>query len=332
MRDVQFSLGTNEQVQAWRRGNRHGRYHLVGIHDVHLQQNGQQHLQQSSLLFSLTTAFSIYGVSYYRTHGSLPAYDTRPAMYLQSNEAADNYAFSANTPDKFTAPEEMQEMHPNGHDDDDHDHDHYTLHSNPEDDHHLNPHPNRPFSWARQPMPELPMDQDFEPVDTSYHGSGEAYNTQHPLPHLPPSPLINRVPSPRYETMHSNQSNFVGGLQPLPQPPPSPLSNRVPSPNYDAMYSNLNSNPYNSRSQPLPQSPPSPLSNRVPSPRYDTLNSQSNESHFSGGLQPRPPPPTLLQPGGAEDPFRDGLTLSHEPGGYSGGSGKLDFPEGEYGR
>lgn len=254
-------------------------------------------------------------------------------MYFQHDDAVDNYAFSPNTPDKFTAQEEMQEMHPNGHDEENNnDNDHYTLHSNPADDHHPNPNPNRPFSWAPHSTPEQPIDQGFGPVDTSYHSSGEGYSTQHPLPQPPPSPLSNRTPTPRYETLHSNQSTFVGGLQPLPQPPPSPLSNRVPSPNYEAMNSHLNTNPYSNSSQTLPQPPPSPLSNRVPSPRYDKLDPYTSDGHLMGGWQPRPPPPSLLQPGGIGDPFSDGLTLSREPGGYAGGTGKLDFPEGGYGR
>ena len=334
MRDVQLRFRTNEQVQAWARCNWHRRYNLVSqLSPLDSSIEAAMPTTSFSVLFVLTTACSIYGVSYHRAHGSLPAWDTRPVIPFDAEEA-DNYAFSAHTPDKFTAHEELQEMRPDHSDEDEHgnDNDHYTLHSNPEDDHHPNPNPNRPFSWAHQPMPELSTGQDFEPLDTSYHGGGQGhhYNTTNPLPQPPPSPLSNRVPSPHYETTHSNESYFVGGLHPLPQPPPSPLSNRVPSPNYDTINSNSNSNPYATGLQPLPHQPPSPLSNRAPSPRYDTYDAQPNESYYSGGSHPHAPP--LRQPEEAENPFGDGLVLSHEPGGYAGGSGKLDFPEGEYGR
>ncbi len=80
-----------------------------------------------------------------------------------------------------------------------------------------------------------------------------------------------------------------------------------------------------------------PFRGRAPSPLgYDTGDTSYHGAGGvgaggAGGAYGRP---AELQGGaGAGDPFRDGLALSHDHGGYAGGGGsRLDFPEGNYGR
>lgn len=203
------------------------------------------------LLFALTTAFSIYGVSFYRRNGHMPEYSTKAAEPISGEDVDENnYNFSSNPDDRLDGPAERQEMRPDGRDEDEMS----SLHSDPEHGSHL--HTGRPMSWQRQPTPDLPVDPSFEPLDTSYHGAG----AQQPYDPAPP----------RYS---------------------SPLDQ-----NHD----------------------------RTPSPRYNDFTMHSNESHFVGGSNPGQLPI-------AGDPFRDDLALSHDHGGYGGGS-HLGFPEADYHR
>ena len=245
------------------------------------------------LLFIVTTGLSIYGAYYYRSHGALPSYPVHTAEPIDT-EDADNYAFSANPHDKFIAPEELQDMHP------DHDHSNDEEHPPIRPDHDIegapHPHSNRPLSWAPEPILRKPIDRDFEAVDTSYHSSVSPPYTNNdpshslpipppsPLSHRGPSPLSNRVPSPHYDTIHSNESHFIGGLQ----QPPSPLSGRTPSPGYEAHILPLRSNSF------------------ADDPRFAPVGLQAGR-------------------GVAGDPFGDSSEFVH-------GSGKIDFPEGAYGR
>ncbi len=256
------------------------------------------------LLFILTTAISIYGAYYYRSHGTLPSDPVHAAEPIDA-EDADNYAFSANPHDKFIAPQELQDMRSD--DDNRNDDEHPPIRPDHDIEGGPHPHSSRPMSWGPEPVIRKPVDRDFETVDTSYHNSTSppydndpnslplpspsplSHRVPSPLSHRVPSPLSNRVPSPHYDTIHSNESHFIGGLQ----QPPSPLSARTPSPGYEA---------YNSASR---------------------SNSFANDPRFA---------PPALQAGraGAGDPFRDDSELRHESGGN--GSGQIDFPEGAYGR
>ena len=89
------------------------------------------------------------------------------------------------------------------------------------------PHPEGPTGWDHRS--HSPAGEGFDPVDTSYHGSGSGNGHEAYDPHLPPprqpSPLDpfhddGRSPSPQYNTLHSNESNFVGRLNPHPHLPP----------------------------------------------------------------------------------------------------------------
>lgn len=160
------------------------------------------------LLFALTTAFSIYGVFFYRRNGHLPAYSTKSAEPISGEDRdEDNYNFSANPDDRLDGPAERQELRPYGREEDEIS----SLHSDPE--HSPHPHSNRPMSWPRQPTPDLHVDPSFEPLNTSYHGGNQAYD-----PPRQPSPLdhFQRIPSPRFDEfmMHSNESHFVGDSNP----------------------------------------------------------------------------------------------------------------------
>lgn len=269
------------------------------------------------LLFLVTAAISVYGAYYYRSHSALPSSPVHTAEPIDA-EDSDNYAFSTNQHDKFIAPEELQDVHS----DHDHDHDHSNNESHspihPDHDIEAHPHPNhshKPMNWEPEPIIRKPIDRDFGAVDTSYHpshASPPSYNTtirpndRNTLPLPPPSPLSHRIPSPlsnrgpspqqqHYDTIHSNESHFIGGggggggLMHH-QQPPSPLSaGRTPSPGYEAHIL--------------------PLRN----------NSFTNDPRFA---------PQVLQAGrvGGVDPFRD------DAGGDGNGGGQISFPEGAYGR
>ena len=161
------------------------------------------------LLFGLSTAFSIYGVSFYRQNGHLPGPSEKVSEPLQTSEGQeDDYNFSAIPHDRLGTTPGRHEMPSHGRDEDEMS----SLHTDPERD--SGPNTNRPLSWQQQPTPELPNDPSFEPVDTSYHGGGQAYD---PISHpSPPSRYQPRVPSPYNNefTMHSNESHFVGGRDP----------------------------------------------------------------------------------------------------------------------
>lgn len=248
------------------------------------------------LLFILTTAISIYGAYYYRSHGALPSYPVHTAEPIDA-EDADNYAFSSNTHDKFIEPEELQDMRSG------HEHGNDEEHAPIRPDHDIeggpHPHSSRPMSWEPQPILRKPIDRDFEAVDTSYHSSASPPYANDPnslplpppspLSHRGPSPLSNRVPSPHYDTIHSDESHFIGGLH----QPPSPLSGRTPSPGYEAHILPLRSNSF------------------------------ADDPRFA-------PPALPAGRAGAGDPFRDDSGFGHESGGN--GSEKIEFPEGAYGR
>ena len=88
---VRSLLGACEQVQIGSGCMDTGPYHLVGaLHALSLVGNTHS---GSSLLFAVTAAFSIYGVSYYRKNGSSPEYSVQDAGHLP----IEHHDFSAGT-------------------------------------------------------------------------------------------------------------------------------------------------------------------------------------------------------------------------------------------
>ena len=153
----------------------------------------------SSLLFAVTAAFSIYGVSYYRKNGSLPEYSIQDAAHLP----IEDQDFSAETSDKLSDPENVQLNHS------DEDHTPFT-HTNVEEQ----THPSGPITWNLQQSHTAPADLGFEPVDTSYYGGGHSYESSQ-RPQSRPT-FQYSVNNSGYDTHPSNESQSMGGLQPLP--------------------------------------------------------------------------------------------------------------------
>lgn len=153
----------------------------------------------SSILFAVTTAFSIYGVSYYRKMGSLPGYSFSDAQHLP----IEDQDFSADTSDKVNDHENVQLNHS--------DQNQTPLpHTNTEEP----THPSGPITWNLQNPQIAPAELGFEPVDTGYHGGAQAYEpSQRPQSRPPFQYSANNIP---YDTHHSNESQFVGGLKPWP--------------------------------------------------------------------------------------------------------------------
>ena len=149
----------------------------------------------SSLLFAITTAFSIYGVLYYRKHGSSPEYSTRDTEHLP----IEDQDLSADPSDKLNNHENMQLHHPGE------DQTHFT-HNNAE----VQTYPNGPVTWNLQQPHTAPAELGLEPLDTSYHGGGHPYETAQ-RPHSPP---YHQYPAtdPPYDTGHSNETYPVGVL------------------------------------------------------------------------------------------------------------------------
>lgn len=154
-------------------------------------------------LFILTTALSVYGVWYYRREGSLPGIAARALESVPVGDQ-DEGNFSASAYDKFDERGEEQNLQLHR----DEGNEHSSLHEAAEG----TSHPVRPLSSGTpqtpRHAPQLPPHEGFEPIDTGYQGGRSAYN--------PPShqPQVN--PFEDYETHHSNESGFVGGLKPLP--------------------------------------------------------------------------------------------------------------------
>ena len=139
----------------------------------------------SSLLFAITAAFSIYGVSYYRKNGSLPDY--------------------MDTSDKFNGLENMQPNHSD-------EGETQMPHTNAEEQ----THPSGPITWNLQQPPLAPAELGFEPVDTSYHSGVHLYE---PVQRPQSRPAFQYAANnSQYDTHPSNESQFVGGLEPLPLP------------------------------------------------------------------------------------------------------------------
>ena len=152
-----------------------------------------------SLLFAVTAAFSIYGVSYYRKNGSSPEYSAPHAVHLP----IEDQDFSANTGDKLNDREHMELNHSNR------DETPFT-HTNLE----VQTHSSGPITWNLQQPHIAPTEPELEAVDTSYYGGGHPYEALQ-RPQFQP-PFQYSANNPRYATNQANESQFVGGLEPLP--------------------------------------------------------------------------------------------------------------------
>ena len=153
----------------------------------------------SSLLFAVTAAFSIYGVSYYRKNGFSPEYSIQDAEHLP----IEDQNFSADPSDKLNDHENVQVNHS--------DEDETTFpHTNTEEP----THPSGPITWNLQKPHMAPTDLGFAPVDTSYYGGGHAHESSHESQSLPTFQYpAHNIP---YNTHHSNESQFMGGSKPSP--------------------------------------------------------------------------------------------------------------------
>lgn len=193
-----------------------------------------------SLLFALTTALSIYGVSYYRANGCMPAITTKAPEAIPAEDQDGDYIFSSNPHDRLDQQQEMQPMH--------RDNDEVSsLHPTEpggasqegermswlrpptpdlpmEWDRRSTPDVGMGEGWNRQRTPDLPLSENYYPVDTSYHGGHQSpYNPPQPPQHQPSGSSGGRSPSSNYDTYHLNESDFVGGLKPRPVQTPRPL-------------------------------------------------------------------------------------------------------------
>ena len=151
--------------------------------------------------FGLTTAISMYGVSYFRKNGHLPDKALQPVAVETGDD--DTYNLTANPNDCLEGASRRQERPPYRRDQDEMS----SLHSGPEHAVGLQ----SVGMTNRNPTPDLHMDHSFEPAVTSYHGStGKEYASN--VPTSPPAYSQPRLPSPHFEqfNMQSNQSRFGG--------------------------------------------------------------------------------------------------------------------------
>lgn len=154
------------------------------------------------LLFAATAAFSIYGVSYYRKNGSSPEYSTPFTEHLP----IEDQDFSADTSDKLNNHEHMQLNQLGG------DETPFT-HTNAE----VQTHTSGPITWNLQQPHITPSEPGFEAVDTSYYSGGHPSEASQRPQSQPAFQYLAK--NPPHDTYHSNESQFVGGLEPLPTQP-----------------------------------------------------------------------------------------------------------------
>ena len=158
--------------------------------------------------FGLTTAMSMYGVSYFRKNGHLPEGSTKaPQTVTVETGDDDTYTLTANPDDCLEGASGRQERPPYGREQDKTS----SLHSGPE--HAVGLH--SVGVTDRTPTPDLHTDHSSEPAVTSYHGSTDkAYASN--IPTSPPAYSQPRLPSPHFEkfNMQSNQNHFGGKINP----------------------------------------------------------------------------------------------------------------------
>ena len=158
--------------------------------------------------FGLTTAISMYGVSYFRKNGHLPEGSTKaPQPVAAETGDDDTYNLTANPDDCLENASRRQERPPYRRDQDEMS----SLHSGPEHAVNLQ----SVGVTNRTLTSDLHLDHSSEPAVTSYHGStGKTYAST--IPTSPPAYSQSRLPSPHFEkfNMQSNQSHFGGETKP----------------------------------------------------------------------------------------------------------------------
>lgn len=208
-----------------------------------------------SILFVLTSAFSVYGVSYFRRNGSLPGYATKNPEPIHE-ENPEDYAFSSNPRDQ---PEEHDEREPMHHEHDELPSIHYehvdeerqtmhreedyevsTLHTGPDDnfdreslisrDRQPTPdlpmHREPPLNWHRPPTPEMTLQRERAtswdrpqtpelPVGEGFYPVDTSYHGSGRAPYSPP------------QKHRSSESSDAGLPSPLRIPVPPKESNFI---------------------------------------------------------------------------------------------------------
>ena len=154
-----------------------------------------------SILFAVTAAFSIYGVSYYRKNGSLPEYSVQDAEHLPIEEQN----FSAVPGDKLNGHENMQLNRPD-------EEDAHFPHTNGAE---IN-RPSGPNTWDLQQPHTAPTDSGFEPVElnASYYGVRHPYDSSQQSQSQPT--FQDSATNSPYHTPRSNERQRLGALEPLP--------------------------------------------------------------------------------------------------------------------
>ena len=138
--------------------------------------------------FGLTTAISMYGVSYFRKNGRLPEGSTKaPQPVAVETGDDDTYTLTANPDDFLEGASGRQERPPYRREQDKIS----SLHSGPEQAVGLQ----SVGLTDQSPTPNFHMDHSSEPSITSCHGStGKAYASN--IPTSPPAYSQPRLPSP----------------------------------------------------------------------------------------------------------------------------------------
>ena len=151
-----------------------------------------------SLLFAVTVAFSVYGVSYSRKNGSLPIYSVQDTQHLP----VEDLDFSADTSDKLNDHENINLNNSE---------EYRTpfMHSNAEEQ----THPSGPITWNLQQSHTASTELGIQNVETDCYGGGQHYeSSQHPQS----QPFLQySANESRYDILPSTESQ-VGRFQPLP--------------------------------------------------------------------------------------------------------------------
>ena len=148
-----------------------------------------------SLMFVVTAAFSIYGVSYYRKNGSSPEYSIRDGEHLP----IEDHDFSADVGNKTNDEDKIQPK-------DDNDDGARFKYTNIEEQ----THPSGPVTWNMQQPHAAPAELGLEPIDTSYDSGGHPYGASQQIQSQPSYP--HEADNARYNTHPSNQSRVVAEL------------------------------------------------------------------------------------------------------------------------
>ena len=134
-----------------------------------------------SLLFALTSAFSIYGVLYHRKNGSIPQYSARDPERLPN----EHHDLSTNASDKLNDDPSLPLDHSNGGQ-------YPPMHADTEEQ----THPGGPITWNLQQPHTAPAELGVASDETTYYGGRHGY--------------------PPYDAGRPNNSQVGGGSIPSP--------------------------------------------------------------------------------------------------------------------